>query len=150
MKVTALITISTGLIVLALFVLSVRHEGEFLDLVFEVTSAFGTVGLSMGATGRLDEFGRWVVMAVMLLGRVGPLTSRLFPRDAGAHSGTRGCVLRLGSRIAGAGIARGAGRPGAGRDRRPVRRPARRGRQAPSSSAPVTGRREGRGGTSRG
>ena len=78
MKVMALITVSTVLIVLALFALAVRHEGEFLPLLFEVTSAFGTVGLSMGATGELDAFGRWVIMAVMFLGRVGPLTLGFF------------------------------------------------------------------------
>ncbi len=78
MKVMALITISLGLILTALFALAVRHEGEFLPLLFEVTSAFGTVGLSMGATGDLDYFGRVVIMIVMFLGRVGPLTLGFF------------------------------------------------------------------------
>ena len=78
MKVMALITISLGVIVLALFALSVRHEGPFLELLFEVTSAFGTVGMSMGATGLLDGFGRAVIVAVMFLGRVGPLTLGFF------------------------------------------------------------------------
>ncbi len=78
MKVMALITISTGLIVGALFVLSVDWEGEFLHLLFEVTSAFGTVGLSMGGTGELSPLGRVVIMIVMFLGRVGPLTLGFF------------------------------------------------------------------------
>lgn len=78
MKVMALITITTALIVCALFVLSIDWEGEFLHLLFEVTSAFGTVGLSMGGTGELSPLGRVVIMVVMFLGRVGPLTLGFF------------------------------------------------------------------------
>ena len=54
------------------------HDGEFLDPAFEVTSAFGTVGLSRGATGDLDAFGRAIIMALMFIGPVGPLTLGLF------------------------------------------------------------------------
>lgn len=43
-------------------------------LAFEVLSALGTVGLSMGATTRLDEVGKFIVMVCMFLGRVGPLS----------------------------------------------------------------------------
>ena len=78
MKVMALITITTGVIVLAIFVLAIDWEGEFLHLLFEVTSAFGTVGLSMGGTAELSPLGRVVIMAVMFLGRVGPLTLGFF------------------------------------------------------------------------
>ena len=78
LKAMALVAISAGLILVALFLVSVGWEGEFLVLAFEVTSAFGTVGLSMGATGELDGFGRAVIMAVMFLGRVGPLTLGFF------------------------------------------------------------------------
>lgn len=54
------------------------HDGDFLDAAFEVTSAFGTVGLSRGTTGTLDELGRAVIIAVMFIGRVGPLTLGFF------------------------------------------------------------------------
>ncbi len=47
--------------------------GHFLDTVFEAVSALGTVGLSTGLTGDLGEASRLVVVAMMLLGRVGPL-----------------------------------------------------------------------------
>ncbi len=56
----------------------ISNDGDFLDLAFEVTSAFGTVGLSRGATGELDTFGRAVIVAVMFVGRVGPLTLGFF------------------------------------------------------------------------
>ncbi len=46
---------------------------DFLRLVFEAHSAFGTVGLSMGVTDTLSSAGRLVVVALMYLGRVGPL-----------------------------------------------------------------------------
>lgn len=46
----------------------------FMFLIFEAHSAFGTVGLSMGATSDLSPGGRLVLTFVMLLGRVGPLS----------------------------------------------------------------------------
>jgi len=46
----------------------------FLDVLFETTSAFATVGLSTGATPLLNAFGRALIIATMFVGRVGPLT----------------------------------------------------------------------------
>lgn len=74
MKAMALTTISMLVVTVALFLLVIAHDGEFLDLAFEVASAFGTVGLTRGTTGELDGFGRAIIMAVMFIGRVGPLT----------------------------------------------------------------------------
>lgn len=45
----------------------------FLSVIFEAHSAFGTVGLSMGATPDLTTGGRLVVTVLMFLGRLGPL-----------------------------------------------------------------------------
>jgi trk system potassium uptake protein TrkH len=47
--------------------------GDFLARMFEAASAFGTVGISMGLTDDLTATGRWVVVLLMFLGRVGPL-----------------------------------------------------------------------------
>lgn len=74
MKVLALAMVSVLLILIALFVLLLFHEGAFLDLAFETVSAFGTAGLSRGITGDFDAGGRIVIMAIMFIGRVGPLT----------------------------------------------------------------------------
>jgi len=74
MKVLALSMVSVLTVLVALFVLILFHEGDFLDLAFETVSAFGTVGLSRGITGDLDVAGRLVIMATMFVGRVGPLT----------------------------------------------------------------------------
>lgn len=47
--------------------------GHFMDMVFEAVSALGTVGLSTGVTPDLGDASRLVVVAMMLVGRVGPL-----------------------------------------------------------------------------
>jgi trk system potassium uptake protein TrkH len=56
-----------------IFLLTLTHEVPFLDLTFEVASAFATVGLSRGATGTLDGLGYAVVEVFMFIGRIGPL-----------------------------------------------------------------------------
>ncbi len=86
LKVLALCMVSLLTIMIGIFLISISHDGDFLDLTFEVVSAFGTVGLSRGATGELDLVGRIVIMAIMFIGRVGPLTlgfflaTRTYPR----------------------------------------------------------------------
>ena len=78
LKVMALTTLSLLLVLSGIFLISISHDGDFLDLTFEVTSAFGTVGLSRGATAQLDGVGLAVIMAIMFVGRVGPLTIGFF------------------------------------------------------------------------
>ncbi|MGJ8544862.1 MAG: TrkH family potassium uptake protein [Sulfitobacter sp.] len=78
MKVLALTTLSLFLVMFGLFVTSIGYEGHFLDIFFEVASAFGTVGLSRGATGELDGAGRLLIEATMFIGRLGPLTLGFF------------------------------------------------------------------------
>lgn len=78
LKVMALTAISVILVFVGIFLLAASHDGHFLDISFEVASAFGTVGLSRGYTGELSEFGRAVIIAIMFLGRVGPLTLGFF------------------------------------------------------------------------
>jgi trk system potassium uptake protein TrkH len=78
MKVLALTSLSLFLVLTGLFIISISHDGDFLDLLFEVCSAFGTVGLSRGATGELDQVGRIVICLIMFAGRLGPLTLAFF------------------------------------------------------------------------
>ena len=78
MKVLALAMVSLFTVLAGTFLISLSHDGDFLDLAFEVASAFGTVGLSRGATGELDTLGRAVIMVLMFIGRVGPLTLGFF------------------------------------------------------------------------
>ncbi|MBN1845877.1 MAG: hypothetical protein JW810_09355 [Sedimentisphaerales bacterium] len=47
---------------------------DLMDLLFEVASALGTVGLSTGVTGHLTLAGKWVIIGAMFVGRLGPLS----------------------------------------------------------------------------
>nr|WP_308917652.1 potassium transporter TrkG [Jannaschia sp. LMIT008] len=78
LRVTALVAVAMLFVAVATFLVLLSHDGDFLDLLFEVASAFGTVGLSRGATGELDGLGRTVIIALMFAGRVGPLTLGFF------------------------------------------------------------------------
>lgn len=70
-----ILTLGTGVVVTAAMMVSVTQPGiAFLDALFESTSAFGTVGLSTGVTSTLNPVTRLLIMAVMFIGRVGPLT----------------------------------------------------------------------------
>ena len=51
-----------------------ESRGQFLELLFEVTSAFATVGLSMGKTPGRTEAGKVIILSLMFIGRLGPLT----------------------------------------------------------------------------
>lgn len=54
--------------------MSGEERGLFPKVLFEVTSAFGTVGLSMGLTPHLSVLGKILIIMVVFIGRVGPLT----------------------------------------------------------------------------
>lgn len=73
----AVVMLSLGLILLVTLLLTISEHARafpFLALLFEVTSAFGTVGLSMGITSELSELGKLIVTLTMFIGRLGPLT----------------------------------------------------------------------------
>ncbi|WP_430508276.1 TrkH family potassium uptake protein [Rossellomorea marisflavi] len=75
LKSLAISTLSVLLVVGALFILTISEKGaDFLTLLFEVVSAFGTVGLSMNFSPELSTVGKWVIIFVMFAGKMGPLT----------------------------------------------------------------------------
>lgn len=49
-------------------------EYSFIQLLFEVVSAFGTVGLSTGITPELGAVGKLVIIVIMFIGRLGAFT----------------------------------------------------------------------------
>ncbi|MFQ3545010.1 TrkH family potassium uptake protein [Halobacillus rhizosphaerae] len=65
---------SVFVILCAVFLLELSQNAPFLDVLFETISAFGTVGLSMGLTGSLTIFGKFIIIITMLIGKLGPLT----------------------------------------------------------------------------
>jgi trk system potassium uptake protein TrkH len=69
--VTALAAI---VLVTSSFLLLLVEPRPYLDLLFECSSALGTVGLSRNLTPSLTDFSKVVLAAVMLTGRVGALT----------------------------------------------------------------------------
>jgi trk system potassium uptake protein TrkH len=73
----AIAIISVGVVALGLFALLLFEPRPFLELLFETVSAFGTVGLSLGATPELGPAGKLTIIAVMFVGRIGPLTLAL-------------------------------------------------------------------------
>lgn len=73
-KALSLVFISLLLIFFDTLLLSIVEKKKFLDLLFEVVSAFGTVGLSLGITSKLSAIGKFIITVTMLIGRLGPLT----------------------------------------------------------------------------
>jgi trk system potassium uptake protein TrkH len=59
---------------IALALVLTHPQIGFLDLLFETTSACGTVGLSTGITPYLSLTGRLLIILGMFAGRLGPLT----------------------------------------------------------------------------
>lgn len=74
MRAYAIAVIALLWIALAMGVLLVANKGvSFQSILFEVTSAFGTVGLSTGITSSLSGISKMVLIFTMLLGRLGPI-----------------------------------------------------------------------------
>ncbi len=57
-----------------LICLAISENMSFIDLVFEVFSAFATVGLTAGVTPLLTSVGKVVIIMLMYIGRIGPIT----------------------------------------------------------------------------
>lgn len=75
---TTLIILSIMFVVISTFlVMMIDNFGlreSFLSSLFEVVSAFGTVGLTTGATNKLSNGGKILICLVMYVGRLGPMT----------------------------------------------------------------------------
>uniref|UniRef100_UPI004055D246 TrkH family potassium uptake protein n=1 Tax=Acetatifactor sp. TaxID=1872090 RepID=UPI004055D246 len=56
------------------FMTIMEPELTFMDILFEITSAFGTVGLSTGITPNLGVDSKLLSILIMYIGRLGPLT----------------------------------------------------------------------------
>ncbi|MNO50296.1 Ktr system potassium uptake protein B [compost metagenome] len=73
-KAVTITMLSLFLVVFVAMLLSTTEDASFLTILFEATSAFGTVGLSMGLTGKLTVLGKVIISFTMFAGRLGLLT----------------------------------------------------------------------------
>lgn len=86
-KAFALLSLSTLLVIVATLALMITDGLPPLPAVFEITSAFGTVGLSLDVTTGLSTVGKVIVVGVMYLGRIGPITLILALSARQKHKG---------------------------------------------------------------
>ena len=73
-KAFTVVFISASLVCFVTMMLCISESAPFLNLLFEVVSAFGTVGLTTGITPSLSEPGKLWLIFTMFAGRVGPVT----------------------------------------------------------------------------
>jgi trk system potassium uptake protein TrkH len=74
-KAFLLIILALVLVVVIQFLLLIFEPNlRFFSLLFEVISAFGTVGLSLGITSALGSAAKILLMITMFIGRIGPMT----------------------------------------------------------------------------
>jgi trk system potassium uptake protein TrkH len=71
-------TAAAAVLFLMITLFAVQPDLDFRTGVFEIVSAFGTVGWSAGATSNLNQAAQIVVAITMFAGRFGPLTIALF------------------------------------------------------------------------
>jgi trk system potassium uptake protein TrkH len=70
----AILVTSAALVIAATLIMGFSEKFTAVQLLFETTSAFGTVGLSTGITSSLSDFGKVVIILLMFVGRIGSLT----------------------------------------------------------------------------
>lgn len=68
-SIMAVITCFTGVLIL-----KVLEPFSFIEIIFEICSAFGTTGLSLGITSELTTVSKFVLVALMFIGRIGILS----------------------------------------------------------------------------
>jgi trk system potassium uptake protein TrkH len=73
-KALAVLSISALVVIAATLAIMISDGLRLVPAIFEITSAFGTVGLSMQVSPELSAFAKLVVIGVMFFGRVGSIT----------------------------------------------------------------------------
>ncbi len=77
MKALTLFLVSLAFVVFATMYICIRENFAFIRILFEVVSAFATVGLSTGITASLSASSKIMLILMMLVGRVGAMTFTL-------------------------------------------------------------------------
>lgn len=70
----AITVYSIGIVSIISFILTITEDAPLNVILFEVISAFATVGMSLGLTPDLSPVGKIAISLLMFIGRVGPLT----------------------------------------------------------------------------
>ncbi len=74
-KAAVVTTLGISVVIIGSFLMSVfEPELELRDIVFEIVSAYGTVGLTTGITTSLSSLSKLLSMIIMFIGRLGPMT----------------------------------------------------------------------------
>lgn len=77
-KSIAILFLSLGLIFLVSLQIAMLEPFPMINIIFEVISAFGTVGLSTGITPLIGSITKVLLIVTMFIGRIGPLTLAVF------------------------------------------------------------------------
>jgi trk system potassium uptake protein TrkH len=73
-KAIAVVFMSFTIMLCSTVLLSVASNAPTLDILYETVSATATVGLTRNLTGSLNTFGKFIIIATMYFGRVGPIS----------------------------------------------------------------------------
>ena len=73
-KALAVFTISFCALITMIIVFSIVQPAPLVDILYEVTSALATVGLSRNLTGTLHLGGKLIIILCMYIGRIGPIS----------------------------------------------------------------------------
>lgn len=89
LKAFLITAISAGIIFVYTFLLILLENKPLIKIIFEVFSAFATVGLSTGITGDLCDLSKLLIISLMFIGRIGPLTLALSIHTQGSKANLR-------------------------------------------------------------
>ena len=73
-KAVSVVLVSFLILFTSVVLLAFVSDAPLIDVLYEATSAVGTVGLTRDFTGSLNALGKIIIMATMYLGRVGPIS----------------------------------------------------------------------------
>lgn len=74
LKAVTVTLMAIGLVFISGVIITIIEPYSVTEIFFDVTSAFGTVGLSLGITSKLTTFSKIILMLLMFIGRIGIIT----------------------------------------------------------------------------
>ncbi|MBR6199670.1 MAG: hypothetical protein IKQ61_05335 [Spirochaetales bacterium] len=61
-------------LIISIIILSCTHTADLVSICFEAVSAFSTTGATIGLTSTLNVVGKYLLIVLMILGKIGPMT----------------------------------------------------------------------------